>query len=1045
QSTEAISSDDNMEYISNLTERIFQEFGEDISEFQSALTVFDGYNDTYFGMINDAKNGLNATLVDMISSAVVDMHQAKDELTTLWDTISSLYTYTWFNISRAYFYGNFNSTLFQSGPTQTVYDIIHLLTNSTVGLGITADYIDAVYNIVSNQLVDTSLVNDSMIQDFTQTLTNTTLFTYLNVTQGMTIEEYNLEVYPYFDLYHQTWNETFYDMVTVGGTSIVNGTSISDNLFTNSSIINGYISQGTVLAQLLAVNDTVYTSLNITEIILDLAESNLDLLELISDYPLDLPISQGDINAAIEPLIPEFIEAIFLLGPSPTNEELIALSDSFLDQALTAIMALPTITAFFPLAENIDEVPSLFSQWILSNDGKTSLILVRYDSFGKTLDEIDEMITRCDLGIGVLAHQVKDELDLVQTDVYHTGDNYVTNIWSKQAQEDAGLIDIFTIVFVFIILLIFFASFIAPLVPLIVIGGSIVISMAVLFVISFGMDIHFMATLFLTVTSLGAGVDYCIFIFSRYNEERKNGLTKEQAIVTSMTYAGESVFHSGLTVMVGFGAMLIPNFPLLRILGLAMIVGVSISITSALLPKIFQTIFRPKTWFKKKKETDTVDVELVPEGTSVYSAKEPEEEKDGKEEKKSFLVRFANVITKRGLVITIAANVITKRGLVITIAALVVSAPFIYFTFTMDTSTDFMGMLPSDFEGTEGRNILSEEMSVGDPTPINILFYNLNESPLNYDVRLETVILTSYLLGEDHVSMIRTTIRPLGLPMINAIDGPFADYSRSFVGNDNRSLLIEIYMDKSPFSKETEEFVANLPDTLEGILSESDLEKLATGDIYFLGYARSLLEIKQITDNAFPIVIPIVIVGVYLILFFLFGSYFTPIRLILTIALSILVTLGALQLVFSVGLGVPIFWLLPLMLFSILMGLGLDYDIFLVTRIKEYYDKGMTNKEAIAHALDHTASIITSCGTVMAAAYSALLISQLWHLRELGFAFALAIILDATVIRLVLVPAVMVLMEKLNWIGPKWLMKKRHHNLENNMESNDVEISENKS
>jgi RND superfamily putative drug exporter len=114
------------------------------------------------------------------------------------------------------------------------------------------------------------------------------------------------------------------------------------------------------------------------------------------------------------------------------------------------------------------------------------------------------------------------------------------------------------------------------------------------------------------------------------------------------------------------------------------------------------------------------------------------------------------------------------------------------------------------------------------------------------------------------------------------------------------------------------------------------------------------------------------------------------------------------------------------------MGLGLDYDIFLVSRIKEYYDKGMSNKESIAHALDHTASIITSCGTVMAAAYSSLLISQLWHLRELGFAFAIAIILDATVIRLIVVPAIMVLMEKLNWIGPKRLMRKRHHKEESN-------------
>ncbi|MHA1500711.1 MAG: efflux RND transporter permease subunit [Candidatus Heimdallarchaeota archaeon] len=1035
QSSELISSDDNIEYIRNLTERIFEEYGEDIAEFQSALTVFDEFNNSYWSMFNDAKNLLNTTIVDMIDTAVVSMHQTEEDLTILWDAISSIYTYTWFNLSRTYFYGNFNTTLFESGPSQSVYDIIHLLTNSTTGTGINPNFVNTVYSLFTSQLTNTSLVNDQVIQDFTQILANTTLFGYLNTTQGMTINEYNQEVYPYFDLYHTTWNETYYNMITGLGTTIVNGTIISENEFTNSSIINGYASQGNVLLQLLAVNNTVFNSLNITEIILDLTENSIDLLDLISDYTIDIPISQTDIINAINPLIPDFIEEIYLLGPSPTNEEINTLSESFLDQAFAEIMIL------FPPVENFDD-PMIqdFMQWVISSDGKTSLILVRYDKFGKTLDEIDEMINTADNGIGDLAHQVKAELGLDQTEVYHTGDNFVTDVWTTQAQDDAKLIDIFTIVFVFIILLVFFASLVAPLIPLAVIGGSIVVSMAILFLISFGMDIHFMATLFLTVTSLGAGVDYCIFIFSRYNEERKNGFAKEQAIITSMTYAGESVFHSGLTVLVGFGAMIIPNFPLLRILGLAMIIGVTISITSALLvvpsiimllgdkiwwPKIFQKIFRPKTWFKKDEKTNEEDIEQLPEGTSVYSVKEKEE---NPEKKKSFLVRFANIIT--------------NNGLVITLITLAVSAPFIYFAFTMDTSTDFMGMLPSDFEGTEGRNILSDNMSVGDPTPIILLFYNLNESPISYDLRYETFTLTDNLDDIGHVSTIRTTIRPLGRVIINAHEGLFADICNSFVGEDNRSLLIEIYLDKSPYSKEAEEFVSNLPTTVENILADKNLEKLAIGDVYYLGYARSLYEIKQITDNAFPIVIPIVIVGVYLVLFFLFGSYFTPIRLILTIALGIVVTLGMLQLVFSVGLGVPIFWLLPLMLFSILMGLGLDYDIFLVTRIKEYYDKGMSNKEAIAHALDHTASIITSCGSVMAAAYSALLISQLWHLRELGFAFALAIILDATVIRLIVVPAVMVLMEKLNWIGPKWLMKKRHAAVENNSESKDADNSE---
>jgi RND superfamily putative drug exporter len=505
------------------------------------------------------------------------------------------------------------------------------------------------------------------------------------------------------------------------------------------------------------------------------------------------------------------------------------------------------------------------------------------------------------------------------------------------------------------------------------------------------------------------------------------GDTKEQALITAIKFAGESVFHSGLTVMVGFGAMIIPNFPLLRILGISMCIGITFSLLSALLivpsiillfgdaiwwPKFFQTLFRPQKWFKKSSEEQVIENnhEKRPDGSPTLIAKEDNEEEP---KKKKFILRFADFVT--------------RNGLIITIATFLVAAPFIYFTFAMDTSTDFMGMLPSDFEGTVGRNILSENMQVGDPTPINLLFYNLNQSPIEYDVRYQTLFLINRMqFEEDHIGTVRSIVSPLGINMLTAIEGPFASYSLSFVGEDNRSMLIEIYLDVSPYSKEAEVYVSNLKENIQTMIVDNNYDLLADGEIYVLGYARSLFEIKQVTDNSFPIIIPVVIIGVYFVLFIMFGSYFTPIRLIITITLSIAVTLGLLHLIFSVGLNVPIFWLLPIMLFSILMGLGLDYDIFLVSRIKEYYDKGMSNKEAIAHALDHTAAIITSCGAVMAAAYSSLLISQLWHLRELGFAFAIAIILDATVIRLIVVPAIMVLLEKFNWIGPKRLMKKRH-------------------
>ncbi|NHJ41152.1 MAG: MMPL family transporter, partial [Asgard group archaeon] len=767
-----------------------------------------------------------------------------------------------------------------------VYEIINLITNFTAGMNITNNFVDLVYDIITSNLPDPYQVNDQLMHILTFDVVNNTLFQILSQEEGISYQIYLQDVYPLLQLYHNNWTSTFYNELTQFGTSIINGTTLSENLYQNTTIPIAYTSQEIVFGELGGINQTSYNSLNIKELILNQTEESLDLSSLIEEFASNLPVASEDIEAEVLPLVPQFLEDIYNLGETPADQDVKDLADSFSDELINALFNI------YPPPETIDDVPSLFSQWVLSEDQRTSLILITYDRTGKTSDEIDEMMKTADLGIGELAHELLDEMNLENTKVYHTGDEYVTNIWVSQAEEDSRIIDIVTIDFVLVILLVIFTSAVAPLIPLIAIGSSILLSMAFLWFISFAMDVHFMSTLFLTVTSLGAGVDYCIFIFSRYNEERKKGEPKEQALITAIKFAGESVFHSGLTVMVGFGAMIIPNFPLLRILGISMCIGISFSILSALLivpsiillfgdaiwwPKFFQTLFRPQKWFKKTSGEQIYEEnqEMKPDGSSTFIIRENGEDKP---QKKKFILRFADFIT--------------RNGLTITIATFLIAVPFIYFTFAMETSTDFMGMLPSDFEGTEGRNILSENMQVGDPTPINLLFYNLNQSPLEYDIRYQTLFLINRLqFEEDHVSTVRSIVSPLGINMLSAIEGPFASFCLSFVGEDNRSMLIEIYLDVSPYAKEAEEYVSNLKENVQTMIINNNYDLLGEGEIYVLGYARALFEIKQVTDNSFPIIIPVVIIGVYFVLFIMFGSYFTPIRLIITIALSIAVTL----------------------------------------------------------------------------------------------------------------------------------------------------------
>ncbi|MFA6680367.1 MAG: MMPL family transporter, partial [Candidatus Methanomethylophilaceae archaeon] len=166
---------------------------------------------------------------------------------------------------------------------------------------------------------------------------------------------------------------------------------------------------------------------------------------------------------------------------------------------------------------------------------------------------------------------------------------------------------------------------------------------------------------------------------------------------------------------------------------------------------------------------------------------------------------------------------------------------------------------------------------------------------------------------------------------------------------------------------------------------------------------------------------------IFLLLFFVMGSYLTPLRAILTILMSIGWTLGMTHILFTYTMGIPVTWMIPVILFVICLGLGMDYDILLTTRIKENISKGMTNDEAITHAVEKSGAVITICGLIMSGAFGSMMLSTSPMLQEFGFALGFAIFVDALIVRTYIVPAVMHLLGKWNWIGPKWSRIKIQH------------------
>ncbi|NHJ48862.1 MAG: MMPL family transporter [Asgard group archaeon] len=1011
----AITDSENLDYIYELKNRINDSIYYDyVDGYNSIVDVYEQVVSAYWQEMNATYDMIYDYIYSNISYANQAMHVGANELDQLFQQIAGLYFMTWFNFSRTYFYGEFDANLFNDGPlNSTVQQTIAVDTNFTTGFSIQPNYIQLTYQQVVDNLPDHTFVNDQFLNLISYGIANSSL----SMASGLSEADYMTQIYSFLQIYYQNWTNFFDLNVTQPGYSFVNGTDINQNEYLNDTIPNAYISQSQMLQNLSSINNMTLDSISVKDLILLNSGNFFDL-------------NGTGFEDFIDPsFIPVFMELIYDLGESPSPLAIDSLTTSI------ATLIINQIINDNPPENGIESFVAnpqyrLIVMWVLSEDGKSAIIHVSYNVSSITdFDEKDSLLVEMDAWVGDIAHELVTELNMTQTRVYHTGEIFLTESIVEYSEEAASSIDWVAAILVFAVLLIIFASLVAPAIPLLAIGLSIAIACALLFWIAQAMPIHYLGVIMLSVISMGAGVDYCIFIYSRFSEELEKGQPKEVAVQKAVEFAGESVFHSGLTVLIGFGALIIPNFPMLRIFGISMMIGTTFSIICALLvvpsllmllgkkvywPKFLKKILRPYKFFQRKKKKDKTEMDSNdnPDGQTKQQKRIKKPEKDEKP-KQPLTLRFGKFIT--------------KHGLKFFIGTLILVAPFVYFTATMDTSSDFLSMLPEDFEGNQAMDILSEKMSFGNPTAVTVVFTDLPDDPILTSALFDTDRLCIRILPMDHVNTIRTTVRPLGniaIPYSNNDSLAFyEDLVNDFIGKDRRTFYMEIYLDVDSYSDEAIRFVAQLDDTITEVITENNIDYFESASIYITGVAKDFYDMQFITNSSYPIIVPVVLVGVFLVLFFLFGSYFTPIRLILTIGISVVITLGMVHLIYGIGFGVPILWLLPIMMFSILMGLGLDYDIFLVSRIKEYCQAGMTDKDAIAYALQHTSTIITSCGLVMAAAFSSLMFSNLWHINELGFAFTLSIILDATLVRLIIVPSIMVLLEKLNWKGPKRFQK----------------------
>ena len=608
--------------------------------------------------------------------------------------------------------------------------------------------------------------------------------------------------------------------------------------------------------------------------------------------------------------------------------------------------------------------------------------------------------------------KIRDVISGLQSDsgskitTYVTGSGAISQDMSNSSKSDMSYIEPITIIIIIVLMGYLFRTVLGQFLPLGAVGIAIGLSQALVYVLgSTILDINYMISTILFAILMGVGTDYSIFIITRYREERIKGATREQAVHTSVVWAGESIVTSASTVIIALAAMATANFSFVQSMGIvlsgAIIIALLIALTlvPSILMLVGNRIFWPTTGERWKKFANNL-MERKKEGNHGYFHR--------------------------------AATFSVGHAKVIVIAAVLVTLPTTYMFIAADTSFDFIGAMGNS-ESINGMKAMSNDFGAGSiqPTQVVITGPTVIYDGTNFNTTYLDAIdnITASIASESMVQKVTGITRPYGdkIDYHNLSAMPEEERAQivssmlQSLGKDRSSVILTVVLKEQPQSADSVGFIP----TLRNDVNNAKLLQpaLASATIQVGGSTASLYDLSQSTSKEFTNIEILVIVGIFLVLMVVLGSLLLPAFAVVSIAMSITWSFTLTSFLFGSVLDKPVLWLVPLILFVLLMGIGMDYNVFILTRIREEIHKGKETKQAVVDAVDWTGGIITALALIMAGAFGAMMIASNSMLQEFGFALTVAVLLDAMIVRTYIVPAVLTLMGKKAWWAPGWLQR----------------------
>ena len=616
---------------------------------------------------------------------------------------------------------------------------------------------------------------------------------------------------------------------------------------------------------------------------------------------------------------------------------------------------------------------------LVAPDGRTAIALFGFDAADL-------------LAAKAKVRELRDFLDAEEALIFHlSGGPATLQELEEISERDTRRAELFGLPISMLVLIVAFGALVASGLPLLVALTSITISFAALTLLGQVFEFAVFTQSIVTMLGLATGIDYALLMVNRFREELRLSFDPRAAARATSLSAGRAVAFSGLTVVIALTALVIPPLEFIRSMGIGSIVvlTVSVAVATTALPAALALLGHRVNWLK-------------------VTRREPGMRTRG------FWRRRAELIMQRPWLWAIGGG----------IALLVMCLPALQ-------------MQVADPEGrglslnTDARQTVEALALVGLEgllNPFDVLIDFESRGFFHPSSVRSVSSLVRDLADLDHVAGVyaATSTNLPGVFMYQyfatretALSSPLADLTRATVSATGRYALVRVFPSGAVTPREGNQLIRSILDAAGRVGVD-----VAVGGGFVLDR-----EWNEILYRSFPISVVVVYLFTLILLGLAFHSILIPVKSIVLNTLTVGAAYGVITLVFQNGLFSGLIGLssglgfvdnsAPLFIFAMVFGLSMDYEVFLVARIYEAHRRGRSDREAVVSALSSTGGVITSAATVMIVVFTLFLFSEVVLIKTLGLGLTVAILLDATMVRVALVPAVMTLAGRWNWWLPK--------------------------